>query len=86
MASSDAMAFALIEAVKEGLLDRHLDKLLSEVKWRQGLLDPSKPPRKTAEMRLSGHQNWAWMAGADPPQWQVVGTGLLLDAPSKMLL
>jgi hypothetical protein len=73
-----AFGFAVHRAIESGLLDDFLDKIISDARWRKGLLDPSKPPRKTADMRHSGHQVWAWMGGADPPQWEIVGTGLVL--------
>lgn len=28
---------------------------------------------------LEDHQHWVWLAGANPPHWEIFGTGLLLD-------
>lgn len=33
------------------------------------------PNRKPSRDGLEPHQVWAWMAGANPPRWEIRGTG-----------
>jgi len=39
------------------------------------------PDQKPPDDGLEKHQLWAWMQGADPPHWEIVGTGLIYDGP-----
>lgn len=48
------------------------------------IYDREQRPDRTPEMIASGHQHWAWMAGANPPRWEVVGMGLILDDDRRL--
>lgn len=75
-----AIGFAASRAIEAGLLDGYLHRLASDIRWRQALTNREKVPRKTADMRASGHQVWAWINAPDGKggQWEVRGTGAIL--------
>jgi hypothetical protein len=43
------------------------------------VIDNMDRNRKPSSEGLAVGQVWAWMAGADPPRWEVRGTGLVLS-------
>jgi hypothetical protein len=75
-ATSSAIAFAAIEALRDGSLDDHLEQLNAAINERQRLYDMSRPPPRTATM-IEQHQVWAGMNGPGRPHWEVRGTGAI---------
>lgn len=79
MADFDALAFTADQAIKAGLIDRHLDTLRQSIHERTMILNPRRKP----SIPLPKGQVWAWMGGAKPPQWEVRGTGVV--APDELI-
>jgi len=75
-AAADAAAFAAWQAIEAGLWDDHLTSLAGAIGRREALYDRKRPPKGS----LPAGQVWAWMQGANPPRWEIRGTGALLDA------
>lgn len=73
-----AGAFAAVQGIKAGRFDRFLVQLAAEVRIRQGLIDHARPPKQTVDM-LSNHQVWAWIDNEQGGQWEVRGTGAVVE-------
>lgn len=73
-----AGAFAAQQGIKAGRFDRFLVALAAEIRVRQGLIDRSKPPKRTFDM-TTNHQVWAWIGNEQGGQWEVRGTGAVVE-------
>lgn len=65
-----AGAFAAVQGIRSGRFDRFLAPLAAEIRLRDALIDPARPPKRTLEM-TDNAQVWAWIGS----QWEIRGTG-----------
>lgn len=71
--SDDEDQHDIADSIDEALgLDR------ARMRYDPDLLDQSTPPSRAG---LEAHQVWAWMGGANPPHWEVRGTGAIVENP-----
>jgi hypothetical protein len=73
-----AGAFAAVQGIRAGRFDRFLMSIAGEVRIREALIDPSKPPKRTLDMTESA-QVWAWINNEQGGQWEIRGTGAVVE-------
>lgn len=73
-----AGAFAAVQGIKAGRFDRFLDQIAAEIRVRLALINHARPPKQTLDM-LSNHQVWAWINNEQGGQWEIRGTGAVVE-------
>lgn len=73
-----AGAFAAVQGIKSGRFDRFLAPIANEIRVRLALIDHARAPKQTIDM-LKNHQVWAWIDNEQGGQWEIRGTGAVVD-------